>query len=146
MHSWFSMGMLIGRILISALFLVSGVLKVIFYENFVKYMESAGMTFIPFFLVAAAIIEILGGLSLLFGYKARLGAGILFLYLIPVTLIFHQFWMEADPAVHQLQLFSFLRNLAIMGGLLNIVCTGVGGWSCDHKCCCKSCHIKEQQP
>ena len=74
--------------------------------------------FLPFFHVAALLTELGAGLSLLLGYKARLGALILFLFLIPVTLTFHNFWTYTDPKEHTVHMIMFMHNLALMGGLL----------------------------
>jgi len=110
----------VGRALISVIFLVSGVGKIMGWSATEGYMRSAGMFAVPFFLMMATIIELGGGLSLLFGYWARIGAAALFLYLIPTTLVFHRFW-SVPPQMARAQEANFLRNLAIMGGLLLVV-------------------------
>src|SRR5437899_2108137 len=81
-------GMLAGRILISQIFLISGVMKILDWSGTEETMAKQGMFWIPFFLGAATLVELGGGLSLLLGFKARLGALLLFLYLIPVTFTF----------------------------------------------------------
>lgn len=83
-----------------------------------------------FFLITAAILEILGGLSLFFGYKTRLWAVILMVYLIPVTLIFHDFWNAAE-AQKYMQIIEFLKNLTIIGGLWDVIGAGPGRISLD---------------
>ena len=83
---------LVGRILLSLIFLVAGVSKITGWSGTAAYMASRGMPAIPFFLLAAMVIELAGGLSVLAGYKARLGALALFAFLIPVTLVFHSYW------------------------------------------------------
>jgi putative oxidoreductase len=123
--------MLVGRIGIGLIFLISGVSKFFNYDANAHYMASKGMTVVPFFLIAAAVVEILGSLGLIFGYKIRLVATILFLYLIPVTLIFHDFWI-VETAERQLQMILFLKNVGIMGGLLYVISCGAGGISLDH--------------
>jgi putative oxidoreductase len=94
-------------------------------------MEGRGMFWVPFFLWAAAAVELAGGLSLLLGYKARLGALVLFLFLIPVTLTFHTWWTYADPKEQQVNMLFFLHNLALMGGLLLLLTIGPGPLSVD---------------
>lgn len=136
-----SFGLLLGRLCLSAIFIISGIGKFIDFDSNAQYMASKGLTMVPFFLVVAAIIEILGGLAILLGFKARIGAGILALYLIPVTFLFHDFW-NVSGAEHLLQLIMFLKNLAIFGGLLYVVCSGAGRYSFDACCshgdsCCK---------
>src|SRR5438067_6597137 len=88
-------GTLAARILMSQIFLISGVMKILDWSGTEAQMDQHGMFWIPFFHVAAMLTELGAGLSLLLGYKARLGALLLFLFLIPVTITFHHFW--ADP-------------------------------------------------
>jgi putative oxidoreductase len=88
------------------------------------------MVLVPVFLVAAALVELAGGLSILLGCWARLGALALFLLLIPTTLIFHDFWAyEGMDRMNQMQ--HFMKNLTIMGGLLMVVGLGPGSFSVD---------------
>jgi uncharacterized membrane protein YphA (DoxX/SURF4 family) len=86
-------------------------------------MAEHGMPAVPPLLGAAAVVEILDGLGLLVGFQTRIVALVLFLYLIPTTLIFHNFWAAAAPA-QQEQMSNFLKNLAIMGGLLEFFAAG----------------------
>ena len=94
------------------------------------YMASKGMPAVPFFLTLAILFEILCGVAILIGFRARVAAGLLFLYLIPVTLIFHNFW--SVPGVEkQMQFVNFLKNISILGGLLHVVVYGAGRHSVD---------------
>src|SRR3954447_26000820 len=85
-------GALAARVLISQIFLLSGVMKIVNWSETAEQMAGRGMFWVPFFLAAATVVELAAGLSLLLGLKARAGALLLFLYLIPVTLVFHNFW------------------------------------------------------
>ncbi len=91
------------------------------------------MPVIPLFLIAAMVLEIGGGLSVLLGFKAKLGAIALLILIIPATLIFHNFLPIADPMAQKLQMIMFLKNLAIMGGLLLVVSFGSGPFSVGKK-------------
>lgn len=123
---------LAGRILLSAIFIQAGISKIFNWEATAGYMQSQGMPLVPLFLLGALGVEILGGLSVLVGFFARLGALALFLFLIPTTLIFHAFW--AVPEAHQhIQMIMFMKNLAIMGGLLMVVAFGAGPVSLDQR-------------
>lgn len=115
------------------IFVLSGVNKFMDPSGSEAYMAAKGMPMVPFFLYAAAVLEVLGGLMIVFGYHARIAAAALFIYLIPVTYLFHDFW-NATAAAQQVQMLFFLKNLAIMGGLLYVVSSGAGGWSFD-ACC-----------
>jgi putative oxidoreductase len=79
-------------------------------------------------LVITIVIEIGAAAMLILGFKARLGATLLFLWMIPVTFIFHNFW-AVPAAEQQLQTIMFMKNLAIMGAMLYIMAFGSGKYS-----------------
>jgi putative oxidoreductase len=126
-------GTLVARVLMSQIFLISGIMKIVDWSGTEAQMAGRGMFWIPFFHVAALLTELGAGLSLLLGYKARLGALILFLFLIPVTLTFHNWWTYADPKEQQVNMFFFMHNLTLMGGLLWVMTFGPGPLSIDRK-------------
>ena len=122
---------LLGRILLSAIFLMSGVAKITDWSGTAQHMAAHGMTAIPFFLAMAAAIELLAGLGLLLGCGTRISASALFLFLIPTTLVFHNFW-AFEGQERMTQMIQFMKNLAIMGGLLGYAAVGAGALSIDH--------------
>ena len=122
---------LAGRILLSAIFIWSGFGKITGWEQTAGYMAAKGMPLIPFFLVLSIAFELGGGLSLLTGFLGRWGALALFAFLIPTTLIFHNFWAAA-PAEKMMQTVNFMKNVAIMGGLLMAFRFGPGEFSVDN--------------
>ena len=136
-----SIAFFIGRICMSMIFILAAIGKFVDYNAVAQYMSSKGMTMVPFFLIVAAAVELIGGLSLLLGFKTRWGAALLILFLIPVTGIFHDFWMVQDPAERQMQMNEFLKNLAIWGGLFYVLAVGAGKWSLD-SCC--GCHTSDK--
>lgn len=77
----------------------------------------------PLLLIAATLFEMVGGLLLLLGMKEKLGASLLILFLIPATLLMHAFWLH-EGGVRELQTIMFLKNLAILGGLLLVLLHG----------------------
>ena len=79
--------------------------------------------FTPILLITAGVFELFGGLSILLGIKEKLGATLLVLLLIPTTILFHQFWF-VEPNAREIQATHFLKNLAIIGGLLMIILQG----------------------
>jgi len=107
---------LLGRVMLSAIFLLSGVRKIFAWSETASYMASKGMPLVPLFLAGAIVVEIAGGVSILFAWKPKWGAWLLFLYLIPVTLIFHNFWTLAG-AERMNQTLHLMKNITIMGGL-----------------------------
>ena len=123
---------LAGRGLLSLIFIMSAFGKVTSWEGTAGYMASKGMPAVPFFLTAAILFELFGGLSVLAGYKARLGAIALIIFLIPATLIFHNFWAYQGME-QQMQMINFLKNLSIVGGLLLVTAFGPGPLSVDQR-------------
>ena len=119
------LGPLFGRCLLGLIFIVAGWGKIMGYAGTAGYMASKGMPLVPLLLPLTICLELGCGLMLVFGWHARLAAFILFLFIIPTTLIFHNFW-AAPPAQVQNQMNNFLKNLAIMGGMLYVVVFGSG--------------------
>jgi putative oxidoreductase len=121
---------LAGRILISALFLISGFIKLTHWQMMSGILASLKIPLAPIALAVTVVIEIAGALSIIAGYQARIAAVIQILYLIPVTLMMHNFW-AFQGAQQQDQMAHFLKNLGIMGGLLFIAACGAGAISVD---------------
>ncbi|HTS12327.1 MAG TPA: DoxX family protein [Candidatus Limnocylindrales bacterium] len=121
---------LIGRILLSGVFIGSGLSKVIAFSMMTGYVAAKGLPMPAVALGIAAAVEILGGLAVLVGFKTTIASWILFLYVIPTTFLFHNFWAlqgmeKMDNQAH------FMKNLAIMGGLLILAASGAGGYAVD---------------
>ena len=116
---------LLGRILISALFLLNGIFKISNYDGTIGWMESFGMPGI--LLIPAIILEILGPVLIIIGYKTKLAAGLLSLFCIATAFIFH------NDFANQTQLTSFLKNIALAGGFLILFVNGAKGFSLDNK-------------
>ena len=123
---------LVARLLLSAIFLVSGFAKITDWSGTASHMAAHGMIAVPLFLAGAIACEVGGGALLLLGLKTRFAASLLFLFLIPVTLVFHPFWTLAG-AERMPQMVNFLKNLAIMGGLAEVFAYGAGRISLDHR-------------
>jgi putative oxidoreductase len=122
----------IARLLMCVIFLLSGFNKVTNFSGTEGYMAAHGMTTgTAVLLVLAIIVEIGGGVALLLGFRVRAVSVMLFLYLIPATLMFHNFWAYSDPAMRQDQMLHFLKNLTILGGLLALSVAGAGAPSLD---------------
>ena len=119
-------GPLGGRLLISLIFLVSGLGKVFQFDGQVGYATSQGVPMASAAIAISAIVEIAAALMIILGYKARLGAAALFLWMIPVNLMMHAFWNITDPTWNQIHMIMFMKNLAMMGGMLFIVAYGSG--------------------
>ena len=121
---------LIGRILMSFIFIVAGVQKIPAFSMMKGYVASAHLPFPSLALAIAIAIEILGGVAILVGFWTKFTAWVVFLYLIPTTFFFHFL-----PALHRMdrmgKLMNVEKNLAIMGGLPILAVHGAGRYSCD---------------
>jgi putative oxidoreductase len=107
----------IGRAALGALFLISGLFKILGFAGVAGWMASSGLPFAEILLVITIVVEVFGGLLLIIGWQVRWASLGLALYMIPVTAVFHAFW-SADAAQFSDQLTAFLKNLAIFGGML----------------------------
>ena len=116
---------LVARILISALFLLNGVFKISNYDGTVGWMEGFGIPGI--LIIPAIILEIVGPILIILGYKAKIAAGLLCLFCIATAVIFHNDFSD------QMQLGSFLKNIALAGGFLFILINGTKDFSLDKK-------------
>ena len=117
----------LGRFLLALIFLMSGFGKAFRFQQTQQYMAAFGMPATAFFLVLAILVEILGGISVVLGYRSRWGAFILSLFLTAANLIFHKDF--SDPA----QVAMFFKNLSVLGGLLLLFAYGPGEISWDRK-------------
>ena len=116
---------LVARILISALFLLNGVFKISNYDGTVGWMEGFGIPGI--LIIPAIILELVGPILIILGYKAKIAAGLLSLFCIATALIFHNDFSD------QMQLGSFLKNIALAGGFIFIFINGTKDFSLDKK-------------
>ena len=116
---------LVARILISALFLLNGIFKISNYDGTVGWMEGFGIPGI--LIIPAIILEIVGPILIILGYKAKIAAGFLSLFCIATAVIFHNDFSD------QMQLGSFLKNIALAGGFLFILINGTKDFSLDRK-------------
>ena len=114
-----------ARVLLAALFLVSGVEKVFAPAMIQGYIASAGLPFPSLVYVLTIVIEVGAGALLLVGFRTRLMAGVLAAFTVAAALIFHRALGDPNQFVH------FLKNLAIAGGLLHVAAVGAGAFSLD---------------
>jgi putative oxidoreductase len=115
----------IGRILMAAIFLLSGVGKALAPAGTIGYIESVGLPFATAGLIVAIAVEVGGGALLALGYKTRLVAAVLALFSVATALVFHNALGDQNQMIH------FLKNFALAGGLLQVVAFGAGAYSLD---------------
>jgi putative oxidoreductase len=120
--------LLVARLGVGAIFLISGAGKLAAWSATAAFAGSKGVPTV--LLATATALEIFGAISVLTGWKARWGAAALVAFLVPVTLVFHNFWAY-QGAEAQLQMIQFLKNVSIGGGLLAFFAAGPGALSVD---------------
>ena len=138
-----TVGAFLGRLFMSLIFIMSAVNKIIDWQNtergFVSLLcdwhsyvsfsmplqkfFAVLLPWVPFILIIATVIELIGGILLLLGYKVRLGVFLLLIFFIPTTILFHQFWF-LEGLRRDMQFVIFFKNIAIMGGLLYVLAFG----------------------
>ena len=114
-----------GRILISAIFLLSGFSKLADPAGAIGYIQMVGLPFAPLAYGTAVIVEVLGGIALIGGYRARLVAFSLALFSVATALSFHTNLADLNEFIH------FFKNIAMAGGLLQVAAFGAGRYSLD---------------
>lgn len=119
-----------GRVLLSLIFVMSGIQKLTAWQQTAERMQQEGMVAVQILLVGAVLFELGGGVSVLLGFKTRIGALALMIFLVPTTLIFHDFW-QYTGSEQQSQMIHFMKNLTIFGGLLVLFGAGPGCCSID---------------
>lgn len=118
-----------GRFLYSLIFLGTPVAH--FAAGTVAYAAQAGVPMPGVLVPLSGVVALLGGLSVLLGFKAKLGAWLLVLFLVPVTFMMHAFWAVPDPMMRQFQMAMFMKNIALLGTALFISQVGAGPMSMD---------------
>ena len=122
-----------GRILLGVYFILPGINKITDFEGNSQYMAEHGMVLIPLFLVLTIIIQVGGGFAMVVGYQTKIIAFLLAGLTLVISVVMHDFW-TMEPGLqtsHETQ--NFIKNMAIMAGLL--VASGLGGgvWSLDNR-------------
>jgi putative oxidoreductase len=125
-------GPLVGRLLIAAIFVLSGFGKITGFEGTVGYIASKGLPLPQLGAIAAIIVELGGGILVILGWKTRWAAAAMLIFTVAAALIFHNFWAAAPDAA-QNQMIHFMKNVCMAGGLLYVVVFGGGPLSVDGK-------------
>src|SRR5712692_12007420 len=126
---WQGAVVVLGRFLFALIFLMAGANH--FNKQTIGYAASQGVPLAAIAVPLSGVLAIAGGLSILLGYRAKLGAWLLVLFLVPVTLMMHNFWAVHDPMMAQVHMAMFMKNLGLLGGALLISQFGAGPFSLD---------------
>ncbi|TDF35163.1 DoxX family protein [Alteromonadaceae bacterium M269] len=125
--------LLVGRLLLGLYFILPGLQKITQFETMSQYMASHNVPFVPVLLVITIVIQIAAGLALIIGYKSRFAAFILAGLTLVISIYMHNFWNlpEGGDVAHETQ--NFVKNMAIMAGLLIVAARGTGRFSLDNR-------------
>jgi len=122
---------LLGRVLFGLIFILSGLNH--FSKGTIALADSQGVPLASLAVPASGIIALVGGLSFMLGYRSRIGAWMIVLFLVPVTFAMHKIWVVADPAIARDQMVHFMKNLSMLGGALLMTQFGSGPLSLDSR-------------
>jgi len=122
---------LAGRILYALIFVMAGPGH--FSADTIAFAASKGVPLAPIAVPLSGIIAFTGGLSIMAGYRAKWGGWLLVLFLVPVTIMMHNFWAMPDPAMAQMQQIMFMKNISMLGAALLIAHFGSGPLSMDSR-------------
>jgi putative oxidoreductase len=126
---WPGAVVVLGRFLFVLIFVMAGANH--FSKQTIGYAASQGVPLAAILVPLSGVLAIVGGLSILLGYRSKLGAWLMVLFLIPVTSMMHKFWTLADPMMAQIQMVLFMKNVSMLGGALLISHFGTGPFSLD---------------
>lgn len=119
----------VGRVLYSAIFLMT--ILGHFSQGYVGYATQQGVPAAGLLVPLSGIIAIAGALSIALGFKAKIGAWLIVIFLVPVTFAMHNFWAVSDPMMRGIQMAMFMKNVSMLGAALLIAYFGAGPLSLD---------------
>ena len=120
-----------GRVLYALIFVMAGPGH--FTANTIAYSASKGVPLASILVPLSGIIALAGGLSIALGYRAKWGGWLIVLFLVPVTIMMHNFWAMTDPNMAQMQQIMFMKNVSMLGAALLIAYFGSGPLSVEGK-------------
>ncbi|MCG8450944.1 MAG: DoxX family protein [Pirellulales bacterium] len=125
----------VGRVMLSTIFLLSTAgNKIPQFSVVAENMQGEGIP-LPKLMLAGAIIFLLAGsISVILGYKARVGALLLLIFLVLASYFYHDFWAFDDVQRKQQEVVAFMKNMAMIGAMLLIIANGAGPMSLDNRC------------
>jgi putative oxidoreductase len=126
---WQGAVVVLGRFFFALIFLMAGANH--FNKQAIGYAASQGVPLAAIAVPLSGVLAIAGGLSVLLGYRAKLGAWLIVLFLVPVSLMMHKFWTVTDPMMAQNQMVHFMKNVSMLGGALLVSQFGAGPFSLD---------------
>jgi putative oxidoreductase len=126
---WQGAVVVLGRLFFALIFLFAAPNH--FAKQTIGFSASQGVPLASIAVPLSGVVAIAGGLSILLGYHAKIGAWLIVLFLVPVMLMLHKFWTVTDPMMAQIQMILFMKNVSMLGGALLITQFGAGPFSLD---------------
>ena len=124
---------LIGRILFSALFTSSGVNHFVEFRGYTEYARWMGVPMPELAVLVTGLMILVGGVLIVAGFQSKIGAALIFLFLIPTAFIMHPFWARTDPISFGNEMAHFMKNIALAGGAVMIFHFGTGPFSLERQ-------------
>lgn len=119
----------LGRALFSLIFMLKSLEH--FSQKMIDHAASLGVPLAPFLVPATGVIVFVGGLSILLGYKAKAGAWLLIIFLVPTTFMMHNFWKSETAFAATMHNYCFWKNISLLGAALMMTYTGSGPMSLE---------------
>lgn len=123
----------VGRVMIATIYLMSAVgNKIPNFSDVAGYMAAEGVPAPKIMLAGAIVFLVVGALLIMLGFKARLGAALLAVFLVLATYFFHDFW-NFEGQEQQMQMIQFMKNLSLLGAMVFLIANGSGKFSLDRR-------------
>ncbi len=120
--------LLLGRISVSLIFLMSAVNKIMNFQGTAEQIADKGLPAAAIFAGGAIVLELVGSVLVITGFKSRYGAWLLILFLVPTTVVMHNFWAFEGKQMEK-EMINFMKNLSILGGLFVLTAVRPGSFS-----------------
>jgi putative oxidoreductase len=121
----------LGRLCFALVFLLGGPRH--FLSETISFAASQGVPLANIAVPLSGAMAVIGAILIILGYRAKLGASLIVLFLLGVTPMMHRFWAVSDPMMYRMQFAMFMKNLSMLGGALLITQFGPGSWSLDYR-------------
>ncbi len=121
--------LLVGRIIFGGYFLFMGINHFLKLNSNTGYAQSKGIIFPKFSVIITGILLALGGLGIVLGMYVNIALLFLVLFLIPTTILMHNFWKETEPGKRNAEMYGFLKNMALLGAIIMMYAMYANDWS-----------------
>lgn len=125
--------LLVGRFLLGLYFIIPGIQKITDFEGMSAYMQAHDVPFVAFLLPLTIFIQLIAGMALIAGFKGRMAAFLLAGLTLVISIYMHNFWAMEEGLAQMHEMQNFIKNMAIMAGLLMVVAHGTGKFSFDNR-------------